>query len=159
MNIHPGEVFSNVKLIADPVSRSAGPLLRYDPGYHFSHFTVLLLLYDFTWRCFLPLISSANELKMSHNPARVANPEVVAIRLSSNVEYRCTGGLIDTDQVGLQGCTHARSHRPGDIKANRAGRWTMENTFNGRFLVNIKRKGKPSKWVTLNSLRTLKMNR
>lgn len=36
------------------------------------------------------------------------------------------------------------------------GRWKLENTFNGRFVVNIEQKGKQSKWVTLNALRTLK---
>lgn len=29
-------------------------------------------------------------------------------------------------------------------------------TYNGRFQVDIERKGKPSKWVTLNALRVLK---
>jgi len=41
-------------------------------------------------------------------------------------------------------------------KQDMQGRWLMEDTFNGRFLVNIERKGKPSKWVTLNALRVLK---
>jgi hypothetical protein len=36
------------------------------------------------------------------------------------------------------------------------GRWTMENTFNGRFQVNIESRDRPSKWVTLNALRVLK---
>ena len=41
-------------------------------------------------------------------------------------------------------------------KEDEQGRWTLENTFNGRFQVNIEKKGKPSKWVTLNALRALK---
>jgi prenyltransferase beta subunit len=41
-------------------------------------------------------------------------------------------------------------------KQNTQGRWILENTFNGRFQVNIEEKGKPSKWVTLNALRVLK---
>ena len=36
------------------------------------------------------------------------------------------------------------------------GMWSLETTFNGRFQVNIERKGRPSKWVTLNALRALK---
>ncbi len=36
------------------------------------------------------------------------------------------------------------------------GTWPLEQTFNGRFLVNIEHEGQPSKWVTLNALRTLK---
>ncbi len=30
-------------------------------------------------------------------------------------------------------------------KQDTHGRWTPKNTYNGRFLVNIERKGKPSK--------------
>ena len=41
-------------------------------------------------------------------------------------------------------------------KQDMQGRWLMEDTFNGRFLVNIEQKSKPSKWVTLNALRVLK---
>jgi hypothetical protein len=41
-------------------------------------------------------------------------------------------------------------------KQDERGRWSLESTFNGRFLVNIERKGKTSKWITLNALRVLK---
>jgi hypothetical protein len=41
-------------------------------------------------------------------------------------------------------------------KQDSQGRWLLENTFNGRVQVNIERKGKPSKWVTLNALRALR---
>ena len=41
-------------------------------------------------------------------------------------------------------------------KQNEQGKWKLEATFNGRFQVNIERKGMPSKWVTLNALRVLK---
>ncbi len=42
-------------------------------------------------------------------------------------------------------------------KQDDRGRWLLESTWNGRFQVNIERKGKPSKWVTLNALRALKL--
>lgn len=41
-------------------------------------------------------------------------------------------------------------------KQNAQGRWKLENTFNGRFQVNIERKGEDSKWITLKALVTLK---
>jgi hypothetical protein len=41
-------------------------------------------------------------------------------------------------------------------KADAQGRWTLENTFNDRFVVPIETKGKPSKWVTLEALRVLR---
>ena len=41
-------------------------------------------------------------------------------------------------------------------KQDGQGRWKMNDTFNGRFQVDIEVKGQPSKWVTLNALRVLK---
>ncbi|BDZ66742.1 nitrogen fixation protein NifH [Methanobacterium ferruginis] len=41
-------------------------------------------------------------------------------------------------------------------KQNGEGKWILENTFNGRFQASIERKGKPSKWITLNSMKVLK---
>jgi hypothetical protein len=41
-------------------------------------------------------------------------------------------------------------------KQDKEGKWKLENTFNGRFQTNIERKGKPSKWITLNALKVLK---
>lgn len=41
-------------------------------------------------------------------------------------------------------------------KQDNKGRWILENTFNGRYQVNIETKGEPSKWITLQALRTLK---
>jgi hypothetical protein len=41
-------------------------------------------------------------------------------------------------------------------KQDKKGRWKLENTFNGRYLVSIEQKDKPSKWVTLNAIKVLK---
>jgi len=41
-------------------------------------------------------------------------------------------------------------------KKDNQGKWILENTFNGRFQVNIEQKGKQSKWITLNAIRALK---
>jgi len=41
-------------------------------------------------------------------------------------------------------------------KQSPQGQWILERTFNGRFLVSIETKGKPSKWITLKALRVLK---
>ncbi len=37
------------------------------------------------------------------------------------------------------------------------GRWTLKDTFNGSFQVDIEAKGKPSKWITLTARRVLKL--
>lgn len=41
-------------------------------------------------------------------------------------------------------------------KQDRNGKWKLENTFNGKYQVNIERKDKPSKWITLKALSVLK---
>jgi hypothetical protein len=41
-------------------------------------------------------------------------------------------------------------------KQNPQGRWKLENTLNGKMWVDIEKRGKPSKWVTLRALRVLK---
>jgi hypothetical protein len=41
-------------------------------------------------------------------------------------------------------------------KQDSDGRWLLESTFNGRFQVNIEKKDRPSKWVTLRALQVLK---
>lgn len=41
-------------------------------------------------------------------------------------------------------------------KQDTLGRWKMEYTYNGKTWVDVEEKGKPSKWVTLRSLRLVK---
>lgn len=41
-------------------------------------------------------------------------------------------------------------------KQDADGRWALEDTYNGRFQVDIEKKGRPSKWVTLLALKALK---
>lgn len=41
-------------------------------------------------------------------------------------------------------------------KQDNQGGWNLETTFNGRMLIDIEQKGKPSKWVTLNAITVLK---
>jgi len=41
-------------------------------------------------------------------------------------------------------------------KQDAQGRWKLENSLNGKMWVDIEKRGKPSKWVTLRALRVLK---
>ena len=41
-------------------------------------------------------------------------------------------------------------------KQDAQGRWKLENTLKGKMWVDIEKRGKPSKWVTLRALRVLK---
>jgi hypothetical protein len=57
------------------------------------------------------------------------------------------------------GCKDKRMQEAVDLvvsKQDAQGRWKLENTFNGRFQIDIEKKGKPSKWITLNALKALK---
>jgi len=55
-----------------------------------------------------------------------------------------------------------RDERLGDAvelvrsKREAAGCWPLENSFEGKTLVSLERTGRPSKWVTLFALRTLR---
>ncbi|MCX6647785.1 MAG: hypothetical protein NTV61_00115 [Candidatus Bathyarchaeota archaeon] len=43
------------------------------------------------------------------------------------------------------------------LKARRPdGRWLLDNTFNGKMWADVEEKGRPSKWITLHALRSLK---
>ena len=41
-------------------------------------------------------------------------------------------------------------------KADAQGRWTLQSTFNDRFIFPIETKGEPSRWVTLRALKVLR---
>lgn len=41
-------------------------------------------------------------------------------------------------------------------KADAEGRWTLENSFNGRMHADVETKGQPSRWLTLRALRVLR---
>jgi hypothetical protein len=41
-------------------------------------------------------------------------------------------------------------------KQDAQGRWKLENSLNGKMWIDIEKKGKPSKWITLRVLRVLK---
>jgi len=52
-----------------------------------------------------------------------------------------------------------RLHEALDLVASKAdaqGRWKLQSTFNGRFVVDIEAKGEPSRWVTLRALEVLR---
>jgi hypothetical protein len=59
-------------------------------------------------------------------------------------------------KLGKVGDERARAAR--DLVASKQdaqGRWTLQDTFNGRFVVDIETKGEPSRWVTLKALQVL----
>jgi hypothetical protein len=94
--------------------------------------------------------------KKSRNPSLVAKPKWTKLWFP---------WMWDTDVLEmlliLTGLGHKDKRMRDAVelilsKQGELGRWTLEDTYNGRFQANIERKGKPSRWVTLNALRVLK---
>jgi hypothetical protein len=94
--------------------------------------------------------------KRSHDPDRVAKPKWTKLWFH---------WMWDTDVMEMMliltglGYTDDRMQDALDLilsKQDNQGRWNLEMTYNGRYQVNIERKGKPSKWITLNAMRVLK---
>jgi hypothetical protein len=94
--------------------------------------------------------------KKSHNLTRVSKPGWM--KLGFPLMYQ-------TDVLEILGiltqlsCRDGRMQEAVDLvvsKQDELGRWTLENTFNGRFQASIEEKGSNSKWVTLNALKALK---
>jgi len=94
--------------------------------------------------------------KRSHNLSQVIKPKWTrfGFPLMWNTDALEMAGLLT--RLGYR---DSRMQEAIDLilsKQDKQGRWPLEETFNGRFLVNIEQKGKPSKWVTLQALRVLK---
>lgn len=94
--------------------------------------------------------------KRSHNLDLIAKPKWVKLGFPWMWDTDILEMLLILTRLGI------RDNRMKDAidlvisKQGAKGRWILENTYNGRFQVNIEQKGSPSKWVTLNALRTLK---
>ena len=94
--------------------------------------------------------------KRSHDPAVIAKAAWVKFGFPL---------LWNTDALDMLGLLVKLGHRDNRMqeaadlvlsKQDAQGRWSLETTFNGRFQVNIEKKGKPSKWVTFLALKALK---
>jgi hypothetical protein len=94
--------------------------------------------------------------KRSHDLSRPAKPKWLKFGFPTIWDSDALDVLLVLTRLGYR---DARMRDAVDLilsKQDERGRWTLENTFNGRFQVNIERKGEPSKWVTLNALRALR---
>ncbi len=94
--------------------------------------------------------------RRSHDTSQVANDKWLTLGFPVLWEMDILDAL---DILTRLGCRDARLQEAVDFvrsKRGADGRWSLERTWNGRFLVNIERKDMPSKWVTLNALRVLR---
>ncbi len=95
--------------------------------------------------------------KRSHDLSRTAKPGWR--RLQFPLMYQ-TDVLEIVNLLLDLGVVDSRMQEAIDLvagKQDETGRWMLENTFNGRFHVNIEAKGRPSKWITYRSMRALKL--
>jgi hypothetical protein len=94
--------------------------------------------------------------RKSHDLSKVAKPGW--LKFGFPLMYQTDALEVAGILTGL-GCRDKRLQETIDLivsKQDSDGRWKMENTFNGKWPVDIEEKGKPSKWITLNALRNLK---
>ena len=97
-----------------------------------------------------------NVYKRSHNLNRMSKPG-----------WRKFGFplMYQTDALEISGILTQLGYRDERMSAaidlliskqDKQGKWALENTFNGRFQVNIEQKDTPSKWISLKALTVLK---
>jgi len=94
--------------------------------------------------------------KRSRNLTRVAKPKWTKLGFPWMWDTDALEMLLILTRLGYK---DERMKEALDLlvsKQDEQGRWNLEMTYNGRFQVNVERKNKPSKWITLNALRVLK---
>lgn len=94
--------------------------------------------------------------KRSHDFSRAAKPKWLNFGFPTVWDSDALEVLMLLTKLGYRDARMEDAVELVLTKQNDQGRWLLENTFNGRFQVNIEQKGKPSKWVTLNALRALR---
>lgn len=94
--------------------------------------------------------------KRSHDPGKVSIPEWLRFSFPT----MCYTDVLEVTGVLVKlGYRDERMQEAIDVivsKQDGDGRWAQEDTFGGRYLVRVEKKGKPSKWITLHALRTLR---
>jgi hypothetical protein len=93
--------------------------------------------------------------KRSHDLARVSKPGWK--RFGFPLMYQ-TDVLEVLDILSRLDCLDDRAGEALKLVASKQdaeGRWSLQDSFNGRFVVDIEAKGEPSRWITLGALRVL----
>lgn len=98
-------------------------------------------------------------IKRSHNLERVAKPKWLKLGFPWMWDTDVLEMLLILTKLGIQDKRMREGIELIHSKQGQDGRWALQETYNGRFQVNIERKNKPSKWVTLNAIKVLKNNR
>jgi len=94
--------------------------------------------------------------KRSHDLSKVAKPKWLKFGFPTVWDSDALDVLLLLTRLGYKDRRMEEAVELVLSKQDDQGRLLLENTFNGRFQVDIEQKGKPSKWVTLNALRALR---
>ncbi len=95
--------------------------------------------------------------KRSHDPARAVKLKWLKFGFPTIWDSDALDVLLLLARLGYRDPRMEEAVELVLEKQDEQGRWRLENTFNGRFQVDIEKRGKPSKWVTLTALRALRM--
>jgi hypothetical protein len=94
--------------------------------------------------------------KQSHTPSRISKPGW--LKFGFPLMYQ-TDALEIASILTDEECRDKRLQETMALiqsKQDARGRWNLENTFNGKWIADIEVKGKPSKWITLRALKSVK---
>jgi hypothetical protein len=93
--------------------------------------------------------------KQSHNIQKVSKPGW--LKLGFPLMYQTD--ILEILEILIDlGYQDSRMQEALDIlksKMTNDGKWKLENTFNGKMIVDIEEKGKESKWITLKALKII----
>ena len=95
--------------------------------------------------------------KRSRDPSKVSKPGWRRLSFPLMYQTDVLEILLLLDRVGVGSdprADEARAHVAS--RADPDGRWILQQTFNGRFWVDIETKGEPSRWVTLRALQAVR---
>jgi hypothetical protein len=94
--------------------------------------------------------------KRSHDPKRVSKPGWLRFGFPLMYQTDVLEILLILTRLGYRDERMQEAMDAVLAAQNERGRWKLANTFNGRFQVDIEKKGEPSKWITLRALEAIK---
>lgn len=94
--------------------------------------------------------------KKSHDPAQVSKPGWLKLGFPLMYQTDVLELLLFFTSFGIRDERLEEARELVRSKCGGDGKWRLENSYNGRTLVSIEAKGRPSKWITLRALEVLK---
>lgn len=93
--------------------------------------------------------------KRSHDPEKISKPGWLKLGFPLMYQTDLLEILSILTRLGCNDSRMAEALTVIENKKTENNRWILENSFNGKMLVNIEKKGGESKWITLRALQVL----